>query len=101
MPDNVPMEQAAILADAVSTPFGAVVHTEVRVGESVGVRGAGGVGTHVVQIARLVGATPVIVMDVNDEVLQRSLDLGADHAFRSDDPALQAKVAEKPYLNRT
>ena len=27
VPDNVPLEQAAILADAVSTPFGAVVHT--------------------------------------------------------------------------
>ena len=27
VPDNVPLEQAAILADAVSTPFGAVVRT--------------------------------------------------------------------------
>jgi D-arabinose 1-dehydrogenase-like Zn-dependent alcohol dehydrogenase len=27
IPDNVPFDQAAILADAVSTPFGAVVHT--------------------------------------------------------------------------
>lgn len=95
IPDNVPMEQAAILADAVSTPFGAVVHTgQVRVGESVGVWGAGGVGTHVVQLARLVGANPVIVMDVNDAVLVRSLELGADHAFRSDDPELAAKIAE-------
>ena len=45
IPDNVSMEQAAILADAVSTPYGAVVHTgQVRVGESVGIWGAGGVG---------------------------------------------------------
>ncbi|MGI9163549.1 MAG: alcohol dehydrogenase catalytic domain-containing protein, partial [Mycobacterium sp.] len=42
VPDNVPMEQAAILADAVSTPFGAVVRTgKVSVGESVGVWGVG------------------------------------------------------------
>jgi len=38
VPDNVPLEQAAILADAVSTPFGAVVRTgKVGIGESVGV----------------------------------------------------------------
>ncbi len=44
VPDNVPQEQAAILADAVSTPYGAVVRTgKVAVGESVGVWGVGGV----------------------------------------------------------
>jgi D-arabinose 1-dehydrogenase-like Zn-dependent alcohol dehydrogenase len=60
VPDNVPLEQAAILADAVSTPFGAVVRTgQVGIGESVGVWGVGGVGTHIVQLARLVGAAPV------------------------------------------
>ncbi|MGH3587580.1 MAG: alcohol dehydrogenase catalytic domain-containing protein, partial [Pseudonocardia sp.] len=38
VPDSVPLDQAAILADAVSTPFGAVVHTgQVRIGEAVGV----------------------------------------------------------------
>ena len=42
VPDNVPLEQAAILADAVSTPFGAVVRTgKVGIGESVGVWGVG------------------------------------------------------------
>ena len=50
VPDNVPLEQAAILADAVSTPFGAVVRTgQVAIGESVGVWGVGGIGTHIVQ----------------------------------------------------
>jgi D-arabinose 1-dehydrogenase-like Zn-dependent alcohol dehydrogenase len=61
VPDNVPLEQAAILADAASMPFGAVVRTgRVGIGESVGVWGVGGVGTH---IARLVGAVPVIAID--------------------------------------
>src|SRR4051794_30301212 len=57
VPDNVSLEHAAILADAVSTPFGAVVRTaKVGIGESVGVWGVGGIGTHIVQLARLVGA---------------------------------------------
>lgn len=95
IPDNVSMEQAAILADAVSTPYGAVVHTgDVRVGESVGVWGAGGVGTHVVQLARLVGATPIVAVDLDETVRQRALDLGADLALDSRDPDLAAKIAE-------
>jgi len=94
VPDDVPLEQAALLADAVATPFGAVVHTGgVRVGEAVGVWGVGGVGTHVVQLARLVGAVPVIAVDLDPEVRARALEVGADHAFDSRDPQLREKIA--------
>ncbi|MGZ8818304.1 MAG: zinc-binding dehydrogenase, partial [Mycobacterium sp.] len=94
VPDNVPLEQAAILADAVSTPFGAVVRTgKVGIGESVGVWGVGGVGTHIVQLARLVGAVPVIAVDIKPEVLERALALGADHAFDARDDRLAEKIA--------
>ncbi len=95
VPDNVPLEQAAILADAVSTPYGAVVRTgKVVVGESVGVWGVGGIGTHIVQLARLVGAVPVIAVDINPVVLDRALDLGADYAFDPRDEQLNDKIAE-------
>jgi D-arabinose 1-dehydrogenase-like Zn-dependent alcohol dehydrogenase len=95
VPDNVPLEQAAILADAVSTPFGAVVRTgKVGIGESVGVWGVGGVGTHIVQLARLVGAAPVIAVDVKAAVLERAVELGADHAFDARDDRLSEKIAE-------
>ena len=95
VPDNVPLEQAAILADAVSTPFGAVVRTgKVAIGESVGVWGVGGVGTHIVQLARLVGAAPIIAVDINPVVRDRALELGADYAFDSRDPDLKDKLDE-------
>ena len=95
VPDNVPLEQAAILADAVSTPYGAVVRTgNVGIGESVGVWGVGGVGTHIVQLARLVGAVPVIAVDIKPAVLDRALELGADHAFDSRDEQLKDKIAD-------
>ncbi|OBG19762.1 zinc-binding dehydrogenase [Mycobacterium sp. 852002-51057_SCH5723018] len=95
VPDNVAMEQAAILADAVSTPFGAVVRTgKVGVGESVGVWGLGGVGTHIVQLARLVGAVPVIAVDTKAEVLDRALEVGADYAFDARDEELRDKIAD-------
>ena len=95
VPDNVPLDQAAILADAVSTPFGAVVRTgKVGVGESVGVWGVGGVGTHIVQLARLVGAAPIIAVDINPVVRDRALELGADYAFDSCDPDLKEEIAQ-------
>jgi threonine dehydrogenase-like Zn-dependent dehydrogenase len=95
VPDNVPLEQAAILADAVSTPFGAVVRTgKVGIGESVGVWGVGGVGTHIVQLARLVGAVPVIAVDIKPEVLDRAVELGADYAFEARDEGLRDKIAD-------
>jgi D-arabinose 1-dehydrogenase-like Zn-dependent alcohol dehydrogenase len=95
VPDNVPLEQAAILADAVSTPFGAVVRTgKVAIGESVGVWGVGGIGTHIVQLARLVGAAPIIAVDINPVVRDRALELGADFAFDSTDPDLMANISE-------
>ena len=95
VPDNVPLEQAAILADAVSTPFGAVVRTgKVGIGESVGVWGVGGVGSHIVQLARLVGAAPIIAFDINPVVRDRALELGADYAFDSRDPDVKAHIDE-------
>jgi threonine dehydrogenase-like Zn-dependent dehydrogenase len=95
VPDNVTLEHAAILADAVSTPYGAVVRTgKVGIGESVGVWGVGGVGTHVVQLARLVGAAPIIAVDIKPAVLDRALAVGADYAFDARDDALHDKIAE-------
>ncbi len=95
VPDEVDMKEAAILADAVSTPFGAVVRTgKVHPGNAVGVWGLGGVGTHIVQLARLAGGVPVIGIDVDDYALERARRLGADHVFRSDDPDLLAKITE-------
>ncbi len=95
VPDNVPLEQAALLADAVSTPFAAVVRTaKVHLGNAVGIWGVGGVGTHLVQLVKLAGGVPIIAVDINDAALERALRLGADYAFRSDDPDLKAKIAE-------
>ncbi|MET0452604.1 MAG: zinc-binding dehydrogenase, partial [Mycobacterium sp.] len=56
--------------------------------------GLGGVGTHVVQLARLVGAAPIIAVDVKPTVLDRALEIGADYAFDARDDALHDKIGE-------
>ncbi len=41
----------------------------------------------------LVGAVPVIAVDIKPEVLERALTLGADHAFDARDDRLAEKIA--------
>ncbi|MFJ9352312.1 zinc-binding dehydrogenase [Streptomyces sp. NPDC101237] len=85
IPDSLPFDQAAIIPDAVSTPYAAVVATAgVRPAQSVGVWGVGGVGAHNVRLARLVGAAPIIAVDPLPSARERALAFGADLAL---DPA--------------
>ena len=92
VPDNVPPEQAAILADAVATPYAALSERAgLKPGESVGLWGIGGLGTHAVQIARLLGAGLVIAVDPLPSARERALKLGADAVI---DPASGDAVAE-------
>lgn len=66
IPDAVPMEVAALLGCGVITGTGSVFNrARVRVGESVVVIGAGGVGLNAVQAARIVGASPIVAVDTN------------------------------------
>ena len=82
VPDGVPPEVAAISACAVITGVGAVFH-EVReaAGGPLLVLGAGGVGLSSVMGAALVGAHPVIVVDVDEAKLELARELGATHTI--------------------
>lgn len=87
VPDHVPFEQAAILADAVSTPYaGLTARAALRQGEAIGLWGIGGLGVHAVQVARMVGAGPIIALDPIEAARHRALEFGADHAL---DPAAE------------
>lgn len=95
VPAHVPLEQAAVLADAVSTPYGAIVDTAaVRPAEALGIWGLGGLGTHAVQLARLVGACPIIALDPLAAARERALDLGADLALDPLDDDVPARIRE-------
>jgi threonine dehydrogenase-like Zn-dependent dehydrogenase len=96
IPDGLPFDQAAIIPDAVSTPYAAVVATAgVRPAQSVGVWGVGGVGAHNVRLAHLVGAAPIIAVDPLPGARERALAFGADFALdpADDDFADQVRAA--------
>lgn len=82
VPDGVPAEIAAIAGCAVITGVGAVVNAIGEcAGDSVLVLGAGGVGLSAVMGARLAGANPIIVVDVDPEKLELAARLGATHTI--------------------
>ncbi|HET9596875.1 MAG TPA: 6-hydroxycyclohex-1-ene-1-carbonyl-CoA dehydrogenase [Anaeromyxobacteraceae bacterium] len=58
------LADVSVVADAVTTPYQAVVQAEVGPGQLVVVNGVGGVGTYAVQIAAARGAT-VVAVDVD------------------------------------
>ncbi|WCK52771.1 zinc-binding dehydrogenase [Aneurinibacillus sp. Ricciae_BoGa-3] len=79
LPKNVPFTVGAILTDAVTTPFHALVdRAALKPGESIAIYGAGGLGLHAVQIARIAGAKQIFVVDTRDDQLARAKKLGAD-----------------------
>ncbi len=92
LPAGVSLEEAAVVGCAVLTGVGAVLHTaRVTAGESVMVIGLGGVGLSVVQGARLVGADPIIAVDVSTAKEELALTMGATH-FRLASPSLSKEV---------
>jgi S-(hydroxymethyl)glutathione dehydrogenase/alcohol dehydrogenase len=90
---GVPLRDAALLGCAALTGVGAVLFAaRVRLGASVLVIGAGGVGQFVVQGARIAGAAPIVVVDPIESRREQALRLGATHTVAPDE--LTAELAE-------
>jgi 6-hydroxycyclohex-1-ene-1-carbonyl-CoA dehydrogenase len=77
LPDDVPLVEGSVIADAITTPFHAVVRRgKVVAGDWVVVFGCGGVGLSLVQVATAVGAR-VIAVDLKEAKLETARRLGA------------------------
>jgi len=82
LPDAIRFDVGAVVTDGVATPFHALrARGALRAGETVGVIGCGGLGTHAVQLARLMGAACVVAVDTDPAARTRAEELGADLAF--------------------
>jgi Zn-dependent alcohol dehydrogenase len=78
------LEVAALFGCAVTTGFGVVENNaQVRIGESVVVFGAGGIGLNIIQASALVSAWPIIAVDLFDGRLELAKRLGATHIINS------------------
>ncbi|MCC6498926.1 MAG: zinc-binding dehydrogenase [Anaerolineales bacterium] len=77
LPDELPLVESSIIADAVTTPYHAVVNRgQVKPGDNVVIVGCGGIGLNLVQVAAAVGAK-VIAVDIVASKLEWAKKLGA------------------------
>lgn len=77
LPEEIPLADGSIIADAITTPYHAVVNRgRVRPGDAVVVFGCGGVGLNVVQIASALGAR-VVGVDTSADKRAWAEELGA------------------------
>jgi S-(hydroxymethyl)mycothiol dehydrogenase len=94
MPEELPFEQACLLACGFSTGAGAALWTTpVQPGSSVAVIGCGGVGLAAVQGARLAGAGRIVAVDTVPEKLELALELGATEAVEAGGEVKEIDVA--------
>ena len=95
VPDSAPdLAALAVIADAVSTPYQAILKSGLGAGDLAVFVGAGGVGGFGVQLAAARGAS-VIAIDVDEERLQQIARFGAErilNAGRSDFKELRSAV---------
>ncbi|MFQ5650101.1 MAG: zinc-binding dehydrogenase [bacterium] len=85
LPDKIPFEIGAILTDAVSTPYHAVVKRgRVQQGESVAIFGCGGLGSQAIRFCKLFGASRIIAVDRNVVALENALKAGATDSVQAD-----------------
>jgi propanol-preferring alcohol dehydrogenase len=81
LPEEVPLEEGSIIADAVSTPYHAVKNrARIEPGEVVVVFGCGGVGINAVQMAAVAGGI-VIAVDIADRKLEWARKFGAQQIY--------------------
>jgi 6-hydroxycyclohex-1-ene-1-carbonyl-CoA dehydrogenase len=90
--DAYSLPELSVIADAVSTPYQAVVRSGLAPGDLAIVVGAGGVGGYAVQIAAALGAH-VVAIDADDERLAQIAQHGAGLTIHS--PTVDAKSLRK------
>ena len=96
LPADLDLVRSAVIADALTTPYHAVVHrAQVRSGEWVVVVGCGGVGINAVQFAVAAGAN-VIAVDLRAEKREAARRLGAlDTLDPTEHPDLGREVRKR------
>ncbi len=91
-----PLEQLAVIADAISTPYQVVKKSELVTGDFAIVVGVGGVGIYGAQIAKIFGAI-VLALDISDEKLEIAKANGIDATLNIkglDQKTIKDKVRE-------
>jgi len=92
---DLPLKVLSPLGCGLQTGAGTVMNSlKVSDGASIAVFGTGAVGLAAVMAARLVGAGPIIGVDIKPKRLQLALKLGATHAIDNRRQDVAARIAD-------
>ncbi len=95
VPDDLDDEIVCLLADTLTTGFGVITNdAQVKIGESVVIIGAGGIGLGAIQAAKLAGAHPIVAVDIHDHKLTVAQQFGATHTINSSHASFPEQVRE-------
>ena len=84
IPKDTNKELAALFGCAITTGFGVIENNaKLKIGESIVVFGAGGIGLNIVQASSLSSAWPIIAVDLYDSRLELAKKFGATHSINS------------------
>jgi len=84
IPQEINSDDAALFGCAITTAFGVVENNaKIKIGESIVIVGAGGIGLNIIQAAKLVSAWPIIAVDIFDNRLTLAKKFGATHVINS------------------
>src|SRR5208283_1715309 len=84
VPKDLPLEMLAPLGCGMQTGAGTVMNSlEVSKGAGIAIFGTGAVGLAAVMAARIVGANPIIGVDLRPKRLELALELGATHVINN------------------
>jgi len=93
VPDSLSYEEAALVE-----PLSCCLHgqefAQTRVGDIVAVIGAGSIGLMHVVLSKAIGASKVIVSEIDDERLREAADFGADCLINPSKEDLALKISE-------
>jgi S-(hydroxymethyl)glutathione dehydrogenase/alcohol dehydrogenase len=96
VPHDTPDELCALLGCSLSTALGTVnVEADLKLGESLMIVGAGGLGINLVKAGRLVGAYPIISVDIFDNKRATVEELGASLFINSAKEKISEAIEKK------
>ena len=93
IPTDFPLNLAAF-AEPLSCCIRGIDRAEIKVGENIIVIGAGVIGLMMIQLAKISGASKIIVIEPNEHRLNLASKLGADFVFSPTENELQSSIKD-------
>lgn len=94
LPDNMSLELGA-LVEPTAVAVHAVRQSQLKLGDTAAIFGAGPIGLLVLQAVKAAGASEIFVVEVSDERRQKALELGATYVINPIDTDAVAFIREK------